>query len=199
MRQNFNHEFIAAVQGKLGLATPTNTGGCSSDAKSISCQNLCIFLYSSYFLGFQASRIEALARVTYIVVPGSNVVPCEQKLTNSGTSKMRSLFIDFHMVSLRNITQKYFARVIANKPAPKIGIGDVITSTLGRLGTYSRPLSCTTLPFNNPRICNLAGSLTALADTRTGPMGQAPSKPLEKHHWLWFSWLTRLEISLDAV
>lgn len=75
-----------------------------------------------------------------------------------------------------------------------------------------------TFPFFNPRILSLAGSGTKSLETSIGPvptvstkhtltsqqtkehipMGQAPSKPLEKFHWLWASWLSRLETSLHA-
>ncbi len=45
--------------------------------------------------------------------------------------------------------------------------------------THVNPLSCTTFPFFNPRIFNaLTSPMTSLA-TSTGPMGHAPSKPLE--------------------
>lgn len=46
-------------------------------------------------------------------------------------------------------------------------------------GTHSSPLSCTTLPFNKPLSFSFDGSAIALVETRVGPMGQAPSKPLE--------------------
>ena len=75
-----------------------------------------------------------------------------------------------------------------------------------------------TFPFFDPRILNLVGSGTKSLETSVGPtpavsikhvlnseqrkdhvpIGQAPSKPLEKLHWLWASWLSRLETSLHA-
>lgn len=44
--------------------------------------------------------------------------------------------------------------------------------------TYSVPQSCKTRPFFNPLTHNLVGSDTKLGETRTGPIGHAPSKPL---------------------
>lgn len=56
-----------------------------------------------------------------------------------------------------------------------------------------------TVPFFSPRIRSLLGSGIAEGDTSVGPMGQALSNPLLKHHCDWSNWLLRDETSFDAV
>jgi hypothetical protein len=91
-----------------------------------------------------------------MVVPGFNVVPCEQKLTTFATEKIKSLF---------TLHQPPFSST-----AHKLENGVV---------TYSTPHSCKARPFFNPLILNFLGSGIAAVDARTGPIGHAPSKPFE--------------------
>ena len=105
-----------------------------------------------------------------IVQPAGRVVPCERKLMIFGTLKIRSLC---PVSTLQVIKMMNF--------------------------TYSTPESCMTLPFFRPRMCSLDGSGISTGDTRTGPIGQAPSNPLLKHHWLWENCFALLETSFEAV
>lgn len=90
MRQDLHDEFVTAVEGQLGFSTPANAGGSSSDTKEIRGE-----FRGEQYPKHPVMRLNCRYRrsfgTTYIVVPGSSVVPWEQKLTNSGTSKMRSL------------------------------------------------------------------------------------------------------------
>jgi len=66
--------------------------------------------------------------------------------------------------------------------------------------TYSVIPSCRTLSlFLIPLTLNFDGSGISDVDTKHGPVGHAPSKPLLKHHWLVSSCVSLWLTSLHAV
>src|SRR3569833_134681 len=134
-----------------------------------------------YSLGFLMAPMPDGVPVM-INVPGSRVVPWERKLTSLGTLKIMSLFsrtscslVSLLFLILLSLLLSYTHT--HTLPARNRGLYEL----KGRRekNTHSSLLCCMTLPFLRPRIVNDAGSLMTELDTSTGPMGQAPSKPLE--------------------